>query len=466
VSVAKPPVFLRVQRSGDTWTASWSTDGVNFGVFAAFSYSIAVSNIGPSAATSNGDPSRSPAFTAIVDYFFNTANPLPDLDGPSPFTAITVEANPPSVLVEKALADIQGTGHLNPVAGFETPSGGIYWYEYPASGNLNDPWLKHTIVSDGDAYEDMLPLDVNGDGAVDIVASDFPPSDDNLIVWFENPRGSGGDPANDPWPMHVIGPGSGENNLVLADLDGDGKPDLATGNSIYFQNDPDSWTVVQFNDAFRGIAQLDIGSGNGSINLVSTGTAPYDAVWFENPREYGGNARTDPWLVHDVGAGYPCNDQSCPGGDYYVAAYVTGDLNGDGRMDIVMGQSEGPGGVAPPPGGLVWFEAPADPRNGTWIRHTIDPNFVDTHAIRIGDMDGNGTLDLVTSEQDQSTLRRVAVFYNDGAGNFTEQIISNAAGHQTTIGDVRGTGALDILNSGHGYFGDIHPLELFLNPAR
>ena len=466
ITVAQAPIWLSLQRTGDNWTGSWSTDGVSFNIGVTFNYSMTVSSMGPYAATSNPDPSRSPAFTAIVDYFFNVASPLPNLNGPSPFPAITVEANPPSALVEKTLADIQGTGRLNPVAGFESPSGGIYWYEYPASGNLTDPWLKHTIVSDGDAYEDMLPLDVNNDGAVDIVASYFPTSGGNLIVWFENPAGHGGDPANDTWVMHVIGNGDGENNLALADLDGDGKPDLVTGNSVYFQNNPDSWTQVQFNSAFRGIALLDIGSGNGSINLVSTGPPPYHAVWFENPREHGGNARTDSWFMHDIGASYPCNDQSCPGGDDYVAAYATGDVNGDGRMDVVMGQSEGPLGVAPPPGGLVWFEAPADPRNSAWIRHTIDANFVDTHAIRIADMDHNGTLDLVTSEQDQSPLRRVAVFYNDGSGNFTEHIISNAAGHQTSIGDIRGTGTLDILNSGHGFFGDIHPLQIFLNPGR
>jgi hypothetical protein len=29
---------------------------------------------------------------------------------------------------------------------------------------------------------------------------------------------------------------------------------------------------------------------------------------------------------------------------------------------------------------------------------------------------------------------------------------------------VTGSGSLDILNSGHGYFGNLHPLQIFLNP--
>jgi hypothetical protein len=467
IKVVTGPIWLQLQRTGQSWVGKWATNGTSFMTGATFNHAMNVTSIGPYAGNSNSTASNSPAFTAIVNYFFNTAQIPSNRNGPAPFQPVTVDANPPAPLVEKTLADIEGIGRLNPVVGFESPSAGLYWYEYPSSGNVTDQWVKHPIVSSGDAYEDMLPLDVNHDGAVDIVASYRTASSGNhSVVWFENPRGSGGNPATDTWKMHTIGGGSGENNLVLGDLDGDGKLDLATGSYIFFQNGPDSWTRVQYNTAFRGVALLDIGSGKGSINLVSTGTSSHQAVWFENPRENGGNARTGQWAVHVIGSSYPCNNTDCPGGDFNVATYGAGDLDGDGRMDVVMGQSEGPLNVAPPPGGLIWFEAPSDRRNGTWIRHTIDANFTHTHAVRVADMDHNGTLDLVTSEQDQSTFRRVAVFYNDGAGNFTEQIISNAAGHQTIEGDVRGNGALDVLNSAHGFFGGFHPLQLFLNPVK
>jgi regulation of enolase protein 1 (concanavalin A-like superfamily) len=471
INVTQAPIWLQLTRTGNNWVEQWSTDGQNFVTGATFSDTLTVTSLGPYGGTANTNGIGAPAFTAIVDYFFNTTQILANMDGPPPFPAITIDPNPPSTLVEKALADIQGTGHLDAVAGFEAPSnGGIYWYEYPSSGNLTDTWVKHTIVADGQAYEDMQALDVNGDGAADIIASYTPVNGNEEVVWFENPRGSGGDPATETWPMHVIGTGFGEDNLVLGDIDGDGKIDIATGSYIYFQNSPTSWTQVQYNSSTRGAALLDIGSGNASINLVSTapGTSTENnAVWFENPREHGGNARTDPWIMHVIGPAYPCNSTNCPGGDFNVASFNAGDFNGDGMMDVVMGQSEGPGGgVTPPPGGLVWFEAPADRRNGTWIRHTIDSQFVDAHCVRLVDMDQNGTLDLVTSEQDQSPLRRVSVFYNDGAGNFTQEIVSNAEGHQTTVGDVQGNGAIDIFNSGHGFFGDPHPLQLFLNPVQ
>ena len=474
ITLPQGPLVLRLARSGNVWTGSWSTDGQTLTPAPSFTFDLNVAEVGPFAGTWNPTSNNVPAFTATVDYFFNTANPIANNNGPLPYNYATVDPSPAGTLVEKTLADIEGTGHLDPVAGFENSSesgnnsnGGIFWYKYPASGNVNDPWIKNTIASQGNAYEDMVAHDVNGDGAVDIIASfDATLSGTHNIVWFENPRGNGGNPATSPWVMHVIGPGYGENNLQLADIDGDGLMDVITPSSVFFQNSPTSWTQLQYSNSYLGDSLLDIGSGKGAINLVGTQPAsPFNIVWWENPRETGGNSRTGAWIMHTIGPGYPCGANDCPGGTA-VSAYESTDVNGDGLKDVISAQSEGPvAGIAPPPGGVIWWQAPTDRRNGTWVKHTIDANVVYVHKMAIGDMDKNGTQDIVVAEQDQSPLQRLIVYYNDGEGNLTPQVISNAKGHNLCIGNVNGNaGELDILNSGHGFYNGSHPLQIFFTP--
>jgi hypothetical protein len=473
ISLPKAPLVLRLARNGNVWTGSWSTDGVTFTAAPNFTFDLNAARVGPYAGTSASTAANSPAFTAIVDYFFATSDPIANQNGALPYAYTTVDANPPGTVVEKTLADIEGTGRLNPVIGTEQPTvngntgtAGIYWYQYPASGNITGTWTRHTIVPSGNAYEDMVPLDVNGDGAVDIICSYDPTNTGNYqIVWFENPRGQGGSATNSPWAEHIIGPGFGENNMFLADIDGDGKMDVVTSSSIFFQNSATSWTQVKYSTSFRGVGLLDIGSGRGSINLSGTGPSPFNLVWYENPRETGGNARTGQWVMHTVGSTpYPCTPASVCGDGGDTAVYNGLDVNGDGRMDIISAQSEGNQTGPVPPGGLVWWQAPTDRRNGAWIKHTIDANMIDVHRIATGDMDKNGTTDIIVAEQDQAPLRRVTVYYNDGNGVLTPETISNSEGHNTWVGDITGTGKLEIFNSGHGYFLNAHPLQIFINP--
>ena len=184
------------------------------------------------------------------------------------------------------------------------------------------------------------------------------------------------------------------------------------------------------------------------------GTAPYSFIWQENPREHGGNARTGAWITHVIGPSYSSSVQ-------VASSFAATDLNGDGRMDVVTASSEGADPAPAYP--LYWWEAPTDRRNGTWIQHVIDPAYAAVHNLRAADMNGDGNIDILGVEQEQAPDRRITIFYGDGHGNFTQQILSNGSGHSEVVGDVTPDGDLDILNAGHGYTGALHPIELYLN---
>lgn len=70
-SSASSPLWLEVKRSGDTWVLSSSSDGVNYTAGGSFTQNIDVTAIGPYTWNYNIDASAAPAFSSLVDYFYN-----------------------------------------------------------------------------------------------------------------------------------------------------------------------------------------------------------------------------------------------------------------------------------------------------------------------------------------------------------------------------------------------------------
>ena len=69
------PIWIRVRRVGNSWTESYSRNGVDFTVGGSFTQALTVGKIGPFAGTNRSSP-PAPGFSASIDYFFNTASPI------------------------------------------------------------------------------------------------------------------------------------------------------------------------------------------------------------------------------------------------------------------------------------------------------------------------------------------------------------------------------------------------------
>jgi hypothetical protein len=72
------PLWLRVQRAGNTWTLSYSLNGTSYTVAGSFTQALNVTKIGVFGATAGNIPRQ---HTVDVDYFFNTAATNPPDDG-------------------------------------------------------------------------------------------------------------------------------------------------------------------------------------------------------------------------------------------------------------------------------------------------------------------------------------------------------------------------------------------------
>lgn len=122
-----------------------------------------------------------------------------------------------------------------------------------------------------------------------------------------------------------------------------------------------------------------------------------------------------------------------------VLGLATGDLDGDGRLDVVAGTS----GSSSNPIYVYWNDG-----DGEFSADEV-PNGPDLRAIDIGDLDGDGHLDIVAGSSSDSAVRWIR-----GTGTRTLapveviELVSKTHGDVRIVPDVTGDGLPDLLTSG------------------
>jgi len=318
--------------------------------------------------------------------------------------------------------DMDGDGDLDLVSGR---------YVYRNPGGDMEAWERFDLGANVDG---MVAVDVDGDALADVIAQALPE-----VVWLEAE-----DAGLQRWRRKVIGtlPKTGHNNgqgCGVSDLDGDGRPEvlLTAADGIYaarIPKDPAAgawpWVRVVTRGTDEGFAVADM-DGDGDADLVGGDGPPGDetptaVAWWANP-----GSLEEGWCRHVVGETVHAVDR-----------VVAVDLNADGWMDVAVSEERYPG--KEPDAHLWWFEAVEDVA-AAFTRHQLVEQY-SMNNLDAGDVDGDGDLDLVTSEHKGPDLR-AQVFENDGAGGFTLREIDR--GKECHLGmrlwDLDGDGDLDIV---------------------
>jgi hypothetical protein len=248
------------------------------------------------------------------------------------------------------------------------------------------------VASYPDALQESV-ADVTGDGFPDVVRVGLPRT---AAVLYVNP----GKEVR-LWERHEIIPSVDSEIAYLDDLDGDGKPEFFYGDGGYIgyaKPDPADptrpWTFVPVTEKGPWGAYFAYGLGTGDIN----GDGRKDVIqaygWWEQPA-----TRTDaPWTYHPEAFGRWGPQQGNAGG----ARPFVYDVNGDGLNDVVTSlEAHG--------WGLAWFEQKKDASGAiSFQRHMImddfsAPNdgvaFSILHAVALADIDGDGLQDIVTGKR-------------------------------------------------------------------
>ena len=336
-----------------------------------------------------------------------------------PFVRTVIAPDSPDGPCGKALGDLDGDGRLDAiVAGSDGP---LVWYASP-------DWTPSVLADHGYTTQGGLAVgDLDRDGDLDVTVG---------TVWFENPRP--GRPATAPWPAHRIASGGGAQDVVLSDLDRDGRPEIVLRG--------DTGSVTLFKQNRQGVwlrRNLALGTGTRGLALADLDRDKFPDIvvggrWLRNPR---GKILSQPWRLRSFGSWSP------------EAALDIGDLNRDGRADIVMTVSDGEGRVS-------WFENPANPGRPRWKERVLDSGPLDSaQGVRLADLDRDGDLDVVTSEMRGEG--RLLIYLNAGrASGWSRQVLGTPALHDVRVSDVGGDGDGDILGTlpfGNG------PVELWEN---
>jgi hypothetical protein len=340
------------------------------------------------------------------------------------FTKASWSSGPDSITYGVVLADIDLDRDLDLVCVNWHQSNTVY---INTNGSLSTS--PDTISNVQDSTRSVAVGDIDGDGYLDLICGNHGKN----TVYMNN----GG--AFESTPAQTFGPPVRTTGIALGDFDGDGDLDLVCSNfnqnnNVYLNQGGLFDPVPVWSYGPDSTLSVDVGDvdSDGDLDLVFANKNQVNSIYLNQ----GG---PEIFSVAPVWSSAAANK---------TTAAKLGDLDGDGDLDLVCGNSDEINTV-------YLNEDGPFPTIPDWISATANR----TLSIAVGDVDGDEDLDLVCGNQGLNTMYpneggmfRTTPAWHSGESNLTADV---------ALGDIDGLLGLDVVCGNADFFG--LPNTVYLN---
>jgi FG-GAP-like repeat len=349
-----------------------------------------------------------------------------------------------------AIADVNKDGKMDILLGevwFEAPDWKMHEIRKPARDYGNG---QHGYSESFCCWSD----DFNGDGWADLLVIRFP---GKVFHWYENPQNKPGH-----WKEHIVADNACNETPQFVDLFGKGKRVLVMGLQPRSKGDGNQgqmvwlspgkdptrpWEVHPISEPSKpgkptpGTFKFSHGLGVGDLN----GDGRLDVIctdgWWEQPAEVSDT----PWKFRPAKLGPACADM------------IVYDMDGDGKNDVITSSAH--------KFGIWWHKQRGGDKGSTPVFFPNDlfrELLSETHALHCVDINGDGLKDLITGKRWWSHGRNEpgsdwpAMLYwfeasrdKKGMVKFTPRVIDtdSGIGTQFVVADFNGDGLFDVVTS-------------------
>ena len=306
---------------------------------------------------------------------------------------------------------------------------------------LAEPWQRHTIDDSSRGADGIRLADANGDGRLDIATGW---EQGGIVRVYLQPAG---EKVRQAWPAVPVGTVGSPEDAVLADLDNDGRLDVISCCEGQVRTIFVHWAPAE-SDRY-----LDPGAWTTAPLPVTENKQSWMyAVPGQLDGRHGpdllvgskGQAATVGWLQS------PANPRQLGQWQFHplykagwIMSLVSHDIDRDGDLDVIVSDRKGPSR------GVFWLEHPGQERvAGRWLEHRIGGAGLEVMFIDVGLLDGDKHADILVATRNKELL---AFFRQAGKEvSWRSEQIPNPFGvphgKAVLIADIDGDGRADIVH--------------------